>query len=78
VKGDQPAFLVFAGGHVLKHLYQDLPEGGATLAAAALSVLGPVEVVHFGVGLVLALGVALGIAGAGFRTVADGCGHGAP
>ena len=76
VEGNQPTLLVLASGHVFEHPHQDLPKGGATLAFASPGVLGPVEVVRFEVGLVLALGVALGVAGARLRAVADWRGHG--
>ena len=64
VKGDQPTLLVLTGGHVLQHPHQDFTEGDARLTGAALRVLGSVEVAHFEVSLVFALGVALGIAAA--------------
>ena len=73
VEPDQPCFLLLAGGHVLQHFHEDLAEDGAAFAATALGVLGPVEVVHFEVGFVLTLRVALGIAAARFCTVADWC-----
>jgi len=71
VEGDEPAFLILAGDHVVQQFHQVLAKGGAGLAAAALGVLRPVEVVHLEVGRVLALGVALGIAAARFRAIAD-------
>ena len=78
MKADQPGFLVLTGGHVLQHPDHDLAEGGTTLAAAALGLLGPVEVVHLKVGFVLALGVAFGKAGTGFWAVAYPLAHDSP
>ena len=43
VKGNQPSMLILTSGHVLQHPHQDLAEGAARLTAAALRVLGPVE-----------------------------------
>ena len=71
MEADRLRFLVFTGGHVLKHPDQDFAEGGAAFAATAFGVLGPVEVVHLEVGFSLALGVALGIAGTRFWTIIE-------
>ena len=76
MKADQPRFLVLTCGHALQHPDHDLAEGGATLSGAAFGVLGPVEVVHLEVGFVVALGVALGIAGTWLLTIAGWGGHG--
>ena len=78
MEADQAGLLVLTGGHVLQYSYYDLAEGGATFAGTALGVLGPVEVVHLEVSFVLALGVALGIAGAWLWAVAGWCAHGSP
>jgi len=76
--GYQPPLLVIADGRVFQHPDQHLAESGATLAAAALGVLGPVEVLHFEEGFVLSLFVTLGIPSTGFRAVAYSLAHDRP
>ena len=59
MEGDQPAFLVLAGGHVVQHLHQDLAEGGAGGHSRSPWRAGFLRSCSFGVTSCPSLGVVL-------------------